>query len=940
MPKLEKPKKVPRFTHAGWVSYQKRATGCCYHGLKKQYAEIVVRPRSLLRLYKTDKSRAWRKERPHTTLELSFLTKVEAVPARGGRVEMHLHCRGGTEHVLVLEAADAADWEAAAKGVGRIGVVEALSGRDGSDDLEKGGGGNNSSLMVNLKGVLRQPSASLSAVERDALDAAFGVLVADADGNITRRELDVLLKLILAHDGDSPSSREDAAFAVEVLKTAENGAGLISRDAFASAFLDHASRLSAAGVGSGEVKDAATAMGNVLALLTRAKAAFANADEDGDGALDADEIRLVMGRMGEQITVLEAQALVNALDENGDGVISCNEFVCALADDHFAATAVKSLPKMKKAAAMAALGRLRKMRELQTVPIPSFFDHSRHVTESETMRALKEMNAVENACLTYFERANGSTFVRVKEGEGVVLGALANTPAEDEADPGVPSMPAMPGTPGTPGTPGGKRLNKSHRGSSMQSVTQISSVDSKSRLQEAASTWGDNVFSAGAHAVFRRVRSKALLLGALAGFLSGLIVGAGTMSATAIFMPSAAGESALNNTAGAVTALWMQNRVQHTYLGSKIFNASQAAAVVTPGDDPAGYWTFIMCVSFLATAVELGTLYTTSLRAVVAVTQITKVKLFPMDNDRSYVATSIVRVAMEMGHSSSVQFGVDPLGEQSQKWLALKSIVYAAKRGACTFLLRWFIKKVLVKKVGTRLAAKALLAFAAIPVNMFWNVLTIRRVIDDSLVIAVGPAAAQKVLFNIMRTGDTDVKEGEAITCDLSPIARIQVLRAIAAVVVKKKHLHPNHHVLMHMARHMAIIDWPATAEGATHELAVLQGVMAEFDGVGAFLNALPLLSDDERERVATVAICSIVLDGRLTSSDRKMYRQLIRTCGFVYAWRDINRMLIRMSKGKHFSAREVLKSLRRQEGDFPAPYTSEERYDAIKKFFLDKMAI
>lgn len=221
----------------------------------------------------------------------------------------------------------------------------------------------------------------------------------------------------------------------------------------------------------------------------------------------------------------------------------------------------------------------------------------------------------------------------------------------------------------------------------------------------------------------------------------------------------------------------------------------------------------------------------------------------------------------------------------------------------------------------------------------FWNVLTIRRVIDDSLVIAVGPAAAQKTLSNIMRKGDEDIKAGATITCDLSPLARLQVIRAIGSVIVKKKHLHPNHHVLMHMARHMAIIDWPAQDEGATHHLAVLQAVMDKFDGVPAFLNDLPKLSDDERERVATVAICAIILDGRTTGADRKMYRSLVRTCGFVYAWRDIRRMLLRMSNGERFGAREVLTSVRRKAGDNPEPYSAEERWAALKKWFLDIMA-
>ena len=47
------------------------------------------------------------------------------------------------------------------------------------------------------------------------------------------------------------------------------------------------------------------------------------------------------------------------------------------------------MPKMRKQAAMQALGRMRRLRELQHVPVPSFFEHSKLVTESETLRALE-----------------------------------------------------------------------------------------------------------------------------------------------------------------------------------------------------------------------------------------------------------------------------------------------------------------------------------------------------------------------------------------------------------------------------------------------------------------------------------------------------------------------------------------------------------------------
>ena len=211
--------------------------------------------------------------------------------------------------------------------------------------------------------------------------------------------------------------------------------------------------------------------------------------------------------------------------------------------------------------------------------------------------------------------------------------------------------------------------------------------------------------------------------------------------------------------------------------------------LATCDDRPELAYLFKSMCSILATVLGLFTLFTTSLRATLAITHLARLKLFPLDNDRAYVASAVARVALEMGSSDKVTFGVNPRQEIKASRAALFQVLFILKRAGCVFMLRWIIKKIVVKKFGTRTAAKYLLDFAAIPVNMFWNCLTMRRVMDDALTVSVGPASAQRMLKAVMsdpNTKRTSKKElpDDRLSCDLSALARVELIRAIGAVIV------------------------------------------------------------------------------------------------------------------------------------------------------------
>lgn len=66
------------------------------------------------------------------------------------------------------------------------------------------------------------------------------------------------------------------------------------------------------------------------------RAAFAEYDEDGDGVITAEELRRALRRLGlsrEETTAERCAEMVAAVDANGDGVISFDEFKAMMATE-------------------------------------------------------------------------------------------------------------------------------------------------------------------------------------------------------------------------------------------------------------------------------------------------------------------------------------------------------------------------------------------------------------------------------------------------------------------------------------------------------------------------------------------------------------------------------------------------------------------------------
>lgn len=64
------------------------------------------------------------------------------------------------------------------------------------------------------------------------------------------------------------------------------------------------------------------------------RAQFEKLDKNGDGSIDANELREILTTGEEPLTLDEAEAIIADFDKNGDGVLSLQEFMHALIGKH------------------------------------------------------------------------------------------------------------------------------------------------------------------------------------------------------------------------------------------------------------------------------------------------------------------------------------------------------------------------------------------------------------------------------------------------------------------------------------------------------------------------------------------------------------------------------------------------------------------------------
>jgi len=141
------------------------------------------------------------------------------------------------------------------------------------------------------------PLMQITRDDTECLRDAFALFDADDDGEITTEEL----AKIMNHHGFYPSPEELNTMVGNVDK---NSNGTVDYDEFVEMMLKR--------------KD--------VDKIDDIAQAFKVFDKDGDGLISAEEIRITMNDLGEELTEEEVKAMLAEADVNGDGQIDFTEF--------------------------------------------------------------------------------------------------------------------------------------------------------------------------------------------------------------------------------------------------------------------------------------------------------------------------------------------------------------------------------------------------------------------------------------------------------------------------------------------------------------------------------------------------------------------------------------------------------------------------------------
>jgi hypothetical protein len=222
-----------------------------------------------------------------------------------------------------------------------------------------------------------------------------------------------------------------------------------------------------------------------------------------------------------------------------------------------------------------------------------------------------------------------------------------------------------------------------------------------------------------------------------------------------------------------------------------------------------------------------------------------------------------VRSALELGHSNEVMHGVDPLRENptDNKWLLMVLMaVYKGKTALTGFLL-----KVGLKRFASRDVIKYGAPYMAIPATMLWNSLIALNVMNEAKLRCVGISAGIELFEAVLRhaAAEASSQRAAAEANGLSHTFKLQLLRAIAAPLTRRRRLYATQEVLLKHAVH--------TLHMAS-EVDHTEGVV---DSADDLLLDMGKLTMAEQGQVLQVFVLTAILDGSFTKKEARFYTEL-----------------------------------------------------------------
>ena len=286
--------------------------------------------------------------------------------------------------------------------------------------------------------------------------------------------------------------------------------------------------------------------------------------------------------------------------------------------------------------------------------------------------------------------------------------------------------------------------------------------------------------------------------------------------------------------------------VRHISVRGAIFSALAGLICVWPtiyvgnmGATTPWYQQYVRigAVNAVSILIELYLLFLIALRAVHAISELINMRGHTHDflQQGPFSITNILsRAALEIPDPEMHVLGIDPFKRISKKNLLLLGLLYKCKILLTNLIAKWL----LLHTAGPTIAGISI-NYIALPVECFWNIVVIRRVVHEARLRLFGFALCHHIADGVLEEGTLE---------KLSPPARTGCLRAIGNAVVLARNYHPNMIVLLLRFQHLLHLN-------KDHH----------YDDWDLFLQTLREVKEKERYFLLDLFTIAAALDGRIS---------------------------------------------------------------------------
>lgn len=243
------------------------------------------------------------------------------------------------------------------------------------------------------------------------------------------------------------------------------------------------------------------------------------------------------------------------------------------------------------------------------------------------------------------------------------------------------------------------------------------------------------------------------------------------------------------------------------------------------------------------------------------------------------IESILARTALEIPDPELEILGIDPFKRISKKNLFVIGLIYKAK----IFLTNFILRNILYLLIGSNIMGISIL-YIALPVECFWNIVVIKRVINEARLRLFGFALANKIIAKM---------KSDNILSQLSIKAKAGCMRAIGNAVVMTQNYHSNMIILL--------VSFQQLLEITKED---------KYDDWSIFVNTLNEVNERERYFLLDLFTIAAAFDGKLSKLEKENLKEVYKENLTIYYDR-LNKLISSLKKG------EINKALQYCELDF-----------------------